>query len=169
MLNLNPGYHRDDEILQATSYFKRSCRHCLNHNQMEYPLFYLDPKIEGDAPGPGNRWWSRILRELNDVFEAKLLSRMFFCVEYFPYRSRRFLNPGLLPSQAYGFELVRAAMRRKAVVVLMRSRRMWIEAIPELADYPKLIVLRNPRNPVLSRGNTPEGFDGIVRAIKRNK
>lgn len=38
----------------------------------------------------------------------------------------------------------------------MRSRKIWFNAIKELEGYEEKIILNNPRNPTLSRGNMNE-------------
>jgi hypothetical protein len=50
----------------------------------------------------------------------------------------------------------------------MRSKRIWFKAIPELERNQKnLIILRNPRNPTLSKGNMKEGeYERVLKALK---
>jgi hypothetical protein len=84
LLNLNPGYHPDDDTLQASPYFVGSCRQCLKHSLGDYPFFFLDPHIEGNQPGPGHRWWNRILRPLLKLYRPELLAHALLCVEFFP-------------------------------------------------------------------------------------
>jgi hypothetical protein len=61
-------------------------------------------------------------------------------------------------------------MRRKAEVIVMRSKRLWFRAIPELEAYSRLHIMRNPRVAVISRGNLPEkGFDLIASRLKGGK
>jgi hypothetical protein len=50
----------------------------------------------------------------------------------------------------------------------MRSRRVWFNEIPELANYKFLIRLKNPRNPTISLGNMQPGdFDKVVNALTK--
>jgi hypothetical protein len=170
LLNLNSGYHPLDDTLQSTSAFKRALRGCLRHADTKYPFFFLDPNIEGKEAGPGHLWWCRIFRIFTGEHSYELcdLAKAFFCVEYLPYRSRRYLKLGsVLESQHYGFELVRDAMKRRALVVIMRSKQMWFDAIPDLEKYKNLHIANNPRNPVLSQANLPQGFPQILRILAR--
>ena len=50
----------------------------------------------------------------------------------------------------------------------MRSKRIWFDAIPELQqDEERLIILKNPRNPTLSKGNMKESeFEKVLKALK---
>lgn len=173
LLNLNPGYHPDDEIRQITPRFVRASRECLTHDARKFPFgfYFLDPRIEGsnEDMGPGTRWWCRrIFRQALEDFGNETVARTFFCVEYLPYRSHKFRHLGVvLESQQYSFELVRAAMRRRALIVIMRSGALWYNAIPELARYARVFSLKNPRNPSMTLRNCPDGFPHILRALKR--
>jgi hypothetical protein len=169
LLNLNPGFHCDDNVFQKTIKFEDASRNCLIHGETDYPLYFLDSMLESQQGGPGYKWWSRILGQLLKKFDAKLLSQNIFCVEYFPYRSIKFRQQKkTLESQLYGFYLVRLAMQRQAQIILMRAKKHWFQAIPELAFYDKdkLHTLKNPRNPSISEGNLPGSFNKIVRAIE---
>lgn len=47
---------------------------------------------------------------------------------------------------------LRQALERCAELVIMCSKKIWLESVPELADYP-IHKLGNPRNPAVSPGN----------------
>ena len=70
-----------------------------------------------------------------------------------------------LPSQEYSFELVRAAMRRKAVIIHMRKPDKWFDTVPELERYKRAFRVLNCQRPVL----TPRcpGYKEAVAAIKQ--
>jgi hypothetical protein len=170
LLNLNPGYSPKDKVLQKSARFVKASRQTLLHQHSKSPFYYLDASIERsqENPGPGTNWWRHKLgpelRELPD----KVLQRSFFCVEYFPYRSRNFrrLRPPL-ESQEYSFELVRRAMRQKALVILMRGKPCWFDAVPKLETYKWLCVLRNPRNPTLTPRNMSHGcYTAMMRRLR---
>jgi hypothetical protein len=92
----------------------------------------------------------------------------FLCVEYFPYHSRRFKKPVQnLPSQQYGFHLVHRAIDRGAIIILMRSKRLWLEAVSQLHGYSRLFELRNPQNPAISPRNCPQGYPLIAEILLR--
>jgi hypothetical protein len=170
LLNLNPGYSPEDETRQTTARFQRAARRSLlrETDRLSAGFYFLDFRIEGsDAdPGAGTRWWRRVFRHL--PFSNDVLARSFFCIEYFPYRSREFHRlPMILDSPLYGFELLRLAMRRRALVIIMRSASLWHEAVPELACYPKAFRLRSPRNPTLTARNCSDRFQKIVGILER--
>lgn len=169
LLSLNPGYHPEDDVRQATPKFTRACRDGYAHAASEHPFFFFAPRIEGADEGPGQRWWRRRFPTLKGLNDLSSLAGGIFCVQYFPYRSRSFDSFGsILDSQHYGFDLVRGAMRRGAEIVLMRSRRRWFDAIPKLADYRRLVELPSPRNPTLTEQSAPAAFARLTRMIKRS-
>jgi len=150
LLALNPGRGGDDAVTHARSDFQASARRSLSHTLTPNPYLHLHQ----DESTPGGRWWRRIAGAL--IREAGLakVGHGLFCVQFVAYHSESFGSPRLrLPSQQYSFDLVRGALERGAEVVVMRSRKLWDAAIPELSRYKRLHVLRNPRNPSLSPGN----------------
>jgi len=60
-------------------------------------------------------------------------------------------------------------MRRKALIIIMRSRRLWYESIPELQDYSLAFPLRNPRNPTFTRRNFSNGFSKMIKILEKRK
>jgi hypothetical protein len=71
-----------------------------------------------------------------------------------------------LGSQRYGWQLVRNAMKRQSVIVVMRSKRLWFGAIPELETYPRIYELRNVQNVTISPGNCPKAWPLIEEILK---
>jgi hypothetical protein len=172
LLNLNPGYSPEDESRQTTRRFQRAARKSLLHEAAGFSagFYFLDYRIEGSDVdvGAGGRWWRRVFGRLLIEFGNDVVARSFFCVEYFPYRSRKFRPLGVtLEPQLYGFQLVHSAMRRRAVIIIMRSQRLWCEAIPQLIRYSRLFTIRNVLRPSLSSRNCPEGFPYVLRILER--
>jgi hypothetical protein len=74
--------------------------------------------------------------------------------------------PFVLPSQSYSFELVERALDRGAQVVILRSWKRWIEAVPLLRKSDNVLVLRTPRSPYLTPKTLgDDGFERLVRAL----
>ena len=105
------------------------------------------------------RWWRRCFGALIDRgHEPDELARKVLAVEFHGYRSLdRQPIPFTLPSQHFGFELLRSAMRRQATIVVTRGLRQWEVAIPELAQYGYLVRLKNARSATISPGTAPAG------------
>ncbi len=170
LLSNNPGYSEAEEKSQARQIasFRERMRKNLRHEPADYPFVFLDPDVTPNDNGNG--WWQQRLRPLIERFGVQAVSRSVLNVVYFPYPSRRYGHRTLdLPSRAqqYGFGLVRNAVARGAVVLLLRSgegnRQAWLEAVPELEG--KLVFGKNPQAPYVSPGNCPDCFETIVAAI----
>jgi hypothetical protein len=117
-----------------------------------------------DMPA-GEYWRPKFKAVLDRVESSDDLARRVLIVELHAYRSekyRRLRNP--LPSQAYGFDLVSAAIRRRATIVVVGAGE-WRTAVPELRSYP-VVPQGNPYSPILSPGNCGcEGFQQVLAAV----
>jgi hypothetical protein len=165
LLGLNPGFDDRDPEVHARPEFQALLRKNYCQGKSAFPFYFLDPSFES----PGRVWWERKLRWLLKEFGPKKLARSILCVEYFPYHSRRFNHKSLeLPSQEFGFGLVRAAIARRALVVIMRSRKLWTKRVPRLKSYSRVFTLNSPQNIVVSPRNC-RGFEVIVSAIRAKK
>jgi hypothetical protein len=80
--------------------------------------------------------------------------------EYFPYHSRVFAHRALrVPSQQFGFGVLRQALTNAAAVFVTRGRALWETTIPELANHPRLFRTNSVQNIVISPRNAPAGFE----------
>ncbi len=57
-------------------------------------------------------------------------------------------------------------MKREAIIVFMRSKKLWFSAIPDLENYHSLFSVNSVQNPTISPGNLPDGYSTIIQAIK---
>jgi hypothetical protein len=167
LLNLNPGYSdlHPDEFSDGA--YRASVLANLRQDTIPHTFMLLDPVWRQTKAG--HRWWSRKARELVEVVGLEAVTAHLLVVEWCPYHSRKFRDlPALLPSQSFGFDVVRQAMERDAVIVAMRSFKKWSLAVPELTGYDNYFELRNVQNPTLSRRNCPDGaFERMVAALAR--
>lgn len=163
LLNLNPGYSEEDPIFHRDLFFFENSRKNLAHFiGPEYPFFLLNPLL---SACPGHRWWKNKLKILIEKFGLKKVANGICCVEYFPYHSKKFKPlKKILDSQKYGFNLVKEAISRHALIVIMRKEKGWLEAIPELKNYP-YFKLKNKLNPCISPNNLPIGFQKILEIL----
>lgn len=166
LLNLNPGFAEQNLAEHAQPEFQALLRKNYSHVPSAFPFYYLDPTIESSS---GGKWWNGKLKELiHSCGGPRQVANELLCVEYFPYHSRRFRAGRIMPSQKYGFDLVKNAIARNAFVVIMRSRARWERTIAELKTYHRKSPLNSPQNPAVSCRNCPE-FAEIVSAICKNK
>lgn len=167
LLSNNPGFGKYAGFRQQHA-FMRKLRAGLGGRYADVPFLYLDPEF----PEAG-RWWRQKLKCLIDVLGEKVVGRSVCNVVFFPYPSIRFGHRRCeLPSQAYAFGFVHQAVERGAAIVLMRKGRLkqWLDKVPSLIAYDKLVLLRNPQMPSISPKNCEEGdFEKIVDAIRQGK
>ena len=142
VLNLNPGWDEGDAEVHARQEFSVVARDSLTHSLQPYPFLHLQPLTSS----PGGSWWrQRVGHLIQDVgFES--VAKGLACVQFTPYHSSEYSNASPRhPSQAYSFNMVRTAMAGGAEIIVMRSKRLWFEAVPELANYERLHLGSNPR------------------------
>ncbi len=166
VLPLNPGFEDADLLInmQREEYVIQNLANLVH--QSSPPFYFLNPKLMYSG---GYRWWMRIFKPLlQQGISANTLAHKMMCIQYLGYHSTTYLHLNTkLPSQLYSFDLVRQAIHLKKTIVIMRSERLWLEAVPELISYPH-IKIKNPRNPVLSPVNlTQAGFDQVISKLRR--
>ena len=170
LLNLNPGFDEHDPEAHQNAAFAKQSRRNLRH-QAAYPFYLLDPKLKF---APGYHWWKKKLKPLMDALDdphGEKVSRGVFCVEFFPYHSKKFSehwNLSVLPSQAYSFVLVQEAINRKALILIMRSAKRWHKHVPALKTYDRdrWEDASSPQNPTISCKNFPRLFDKAVCELR---
>lgn len=164
LLNLNPGYHPSDVANYAPPRRTKMIRAALTHELSDDDAFYfLTDEFEGTG---GWAWWTKRLNPLIRQVGVEQVRRGVQVIEQFPYKSTKYWGlPEALPSQAYTFALVRHAIARSALVVVMRSYDDWVSAVPELSQAANVHTLKNWRNVTVGPGNCPTGFDEIVERL----
>ena len=132
-----------------------------------HPFFYLDPAF---ADTNGYTWWNRQLNNIltdstaQGVERETVLGRIAW-IQQHAYRTKKAWCPvDPLPTQAYTFHLVREAVKRGAVIVMLYGAptwQWWQEAVPEIP----VTALRcsTPRNAILSK--TTFGEEGYARIL----
>lgn len=164
LLNLNPGYYpRNKEFGGGTADFLRMWRANLAHEPQEYPFYHLHPRLKGS---PGEVYYRLKFKAPINEFGEKRVAEEFFVVEYFPYTTKRGVgNISCIPSQEYGFYLVREAMKRNAIIIQLRSKQRWQEMIPELKTYSRYYELRSVQNTAITEKNCPTGYPMIRKEL----
>lgn len=154
LLALNPGFNERDVTVNLN--LPRYVNATRNNHKDAYGshFYYLDGGFEETA---GYDWWVQKLKPLLSEGADKMsLKQRLMLIEYFPYHSKTYKHiNAITPSQQFAFGLVREAINRNKTIVIMRSEKLWLRAVPELANYP-YIPIKNPRNPSLSPKNLGE-------------
>ena len=163
VLALNPGFRADDVVTYHEPLFSKQ-NELTMHGKSNPAFFALDERLSESGAFV---WWSRILKGLNEAGASyHTLAQKLMCIQYFPYHSVTYSGLSrTIPSQEYSFKLLREAIKQNKKIVVMRSEKLWLDAVPELAsiDY---IKLKNPRNPTLSPANmTSKEFGSLMGAL----
>jgi len=118
---------------------------------------------------PGGRWWRRCLSGLvKERLSFAELADLILAVEFHGYHTSKWAPlPITLPSQWFGFSLVKQAMDRGAVIVVTRAYREWRVAVPGLASYANLVRTIQVRAASIGPGNIePERFKLVSAALR---
>jgi len=161
-LGLNPGALKAQLQPPTHPILLQAYTDNLHHIITDIPFYLLNPAIGGG----GYRWWTTKLRPLLQRYGEHFLARHIFAVEYFPYHSYRWsYRVPFVESQYYTHYLIQHAMERNAVIIIMRSYKLWTHAIPDLASYAHMYKLNSPQNVIISPNNCPDGFTKIVQVL----
>jgi len=161
-LLLNPGFNENDvavDIKLPGFIEDNQSNHLDPYNS---PFLYFNKGYELTG---GYKWWTRILKPLiqADVPVTTLRNKI-MTIEYFPYHSKDWKDLPRIPSQQFAFDLVHEAIDRNKIIVI-RSPKRWIEAVPELAEYP-YVTFRSQLNVSVSPKNIgEENFNNIKSRI----
>lgn len=161
-LLLNPGFNENDVTvdIKLPGFIDDNQR---NHiDPYNSPFLYFNKGYEVTG---GYKWWTRILNPLiqEGITEATLRNKI-IAIEYFPYHSKDWKDLPRIPSQQFAFDLVREAINRNKVIII-RSPKRWVEAVPELAEYPYM-TFRSQLNVSVSPKNIgEENFNTIKSRI----
>lgn len=161
ILMLNPGVALTDFDIHKTEKFKAIINKNLLH---EIPFYYNTETIDC----PGSQYWDSRLKFLyKAVGDKKLVQENIFMAQHIPYHSYKYKHSRLkLTSQEYTFNLIRSSIASGSVVLLMRSFKLWHEAIPELSGYDKVFEASSVLSTYLSSNNIKNnGFELVVDTI----
>jgi hypothetical protein len=174
LLALNPGFRGDkngevgEDVWHKDKKFQTLIYDNIKLKNTQYPYYYLNEDSYFKRT-PGHIWCNRVFNELKKI-GSKNLSEKLCCFQFHGYHSNTYTYLGeKLPSQEKTFDIIKSLLKdRSKEIILMRSKRIWFKAIPELERNQKnLIILRNPRNPTLSKGNMKEGeYERVLKALK---
>ena len=168
ILTLNPGYDKKEVdngyYTNYKNYWKKQIEHILPVPNL--PLFCLEEEYIKYSD-----YWDKKLKPLIEISSREKVAKNISVIEYFPYLSKKYksiykrtLN-GYLKSQEYNFYLVKKAIERNAVIVLMRGEKLWLKAVPELHELNNLYKTNSYLNPIFSEKNLPEAFDLIIKNL----
>jgi hypothetical protein len=157
LLSLNPGFDETDYAFHHhnRAFIKASFGN-LAHTASEFPFYLLNPEF---SCAPGHGYWMKRLKELVFRYGAKRIAQEIGVIQWLGYHSRKsdeiLKRDSICPSQDYGFNLVKQAMKRDALIVIIRSAKKWHNSVPGLADY-EYLSLSSTRNQAVSENNVTD-------------
>jgi len=126
LLNLNPGFEKSDEEHSSKTIAMQRRSLLLKAKN----FWYIEPKY---CEAAGYCWWRRVLHDPIAQFGAKQVQRNIFCVEFFPYHSKKYKwSGGLLPSQEFTLQLVEKAVKEGKRFIILRRKTWWLKKIKGL-------------------------------------
>lgn len=116
------------------------------------PVRFLDDAV---AETPGGVWWRKLLRGWwREGHEYGDLARQLLLVQFRGYHSQKWYPcRDVLPSQLYSFELVQQATGHGRVIVVLSPRAAWLQHVPELEEYDRLVRVKVPETASVGLGN----------------
>lgn len=125
-----------------------------------------------------SNYWSRVLSPIVKEVGRDVVARNVCKIQFFPYQSQKFKSVhksilkkygyiNYLPSQEYNFELVKDAMRRKAMIIIPRAIKKWEGAIDELKNYDNKLTTNSYGNITLSEKNLGEDFHKVINKLSK--
>lgn len=132
----------------------------------DWPLWGLHP----GANKMLRAWWGPRLGSLIEQFGLQKVSQSIAAIQLNPWASQKFdaSRRGVLPSRKLMLDIAEATAKRGALLVVMRSVRLWF-ASEMIARHSKKIINHHPICSYVSQGNLGEhGFSAIESAIKNH-
>lgn len=98
---------------------------------------------------------------------VKEISNRVVATQLTPWASPQFDPNCTLPSRSHMLKVAESAVDRGALLVLMRSAKLWNRS-PKIEAYSNKVVAKNPRCSFVSKGNFQSGdWDKITAAVFR--
>ncbi len=168
ILQANPGHDPKEQINPLVDEYLEYNRENLLHKNSR-PLYSMSPHFRSWQYKDGTLgkcWYWKRTRELREVGGWEQISKKLIYLEFFPYRSISLFYPKKLPpSQEYTFALLREMIKRNVWIIATRMKSKWIEHVPELSGYERLLSLHSSQNVTLSRKNIGDKFDDIIKSF----
>lgn len=162
LLSRNPSFDPQD----LSDYLRDDFRDAAILNLEHASEFFTLGKRFSDTASY-REYWHPKLGPLVRAVGRDAVVRGVFCVQAFPYHALKYDYDVGLPSQRYTEYLLRAAVRRGALVIGMMNgkafRDYWLSAAPELRGSVRWV--RSARSGTISRGNLRRYVD-IVSALR---
>lgn len=153
-LVIPPGLKEPLEFFYLENFpsFKNDLLANLHQEQRKYPFYYLDPKNKLSL---GFRYWTKVLNQfLNDEVDYEKISKKICAIEFFPYHSQKYKKHKVIPSQKFTFEVVKEAINRNKIIIVMRAKKDWEKALElKFENHKNIYFPRSSQNVILTKKN----------------
>jgi hypothetical protein len=166
VLYANPG--ATDFDLTGKPQFKareinRLARTNLRQEPSLFPHFFFSPEMDETQ---GQAWYFKTFGDLLQYAKPIDISNRLLTCEMAPYHSKNWRQPTVkIPTQSYTEFLVKEAMERRAIILIHRGSKYWLEQIENLNKYPLAFRPNSAQSPYVSKGNYSRAFDSILNAV----
>jgi hypothetical protein len=167
LLNGNPNIGAPNKGIDHKIFTKEHKDIVLNnleHKIVDYPLYGINGAFKNYFVF---KWWFKHLEPIiKKIKNPQKVSKKIFEAEYVPYFSDKFI-PVTVPSQKYTFDIIERAIDNNKVIIIMRGKNEWENAIQNLNNFCNKFVLHSAQNVIISSGNLDDGkFEEIIKRIK---
>jgi hypothetical protein len=178
LLASNPGYNIEEEknLYVNPDFIKETVQH-LSFNRKE--LLSRDPERIKESS-----YWHDKLDMLIKETSFDIVSNNISKIQFNPYHTIKFKNIPkkyfndkskncYLDSQKYGFRLLNYCISEGKIIIVLRSKKIWFEAVPALNDHLRngnVFEIKNYRQPYLTKNNftNKDDFYTIIDYLKNN-
>jgi len=160
----NPGRAPGDWAMFSKPSIARASRESIT-TPGGTPMYTLSPDM---APTPAGIYYRDALKSFHNSSRSwqDLAKKVIFIEQHGYHSTRSSPIPRGLPSQEFGFALVRQAMKQRRIIVIGLAASKWYTAVPGLDEYSRTVTKNSPQTRALSRRNLGEaGFNMISRAL----
>ena len=157
VLSANPRWNDEDDKHYSPAHEAAM----LDNLSGQEDLIWLRDEFLGSS---GSEWYRKQL--LGDILQhvpvAAVASKLAL-VDYFPYRSEQWKESVRTPSQDYTFQVVGEALQRGALIIITRSQKLWMQAVPTLAEKlgTQVFINSSPQQVRISSKNTRLPDQGV--------
>ena len=167
MLLDNPGLsdHESDPHWTPSDALRHRAQASLRQKRLDHPYYWLDDEVS-DTEGYGVAV-DRLKRVIADVGPEAVGTNL-VTLSAHPYHSCSFDDRlRTLPSQRFSVAALRRAIANDALVVILRARKYWYTAVPELEQHDirgRVLRSNSPQNVTITPRNLDD-YDALCKAL----
>ncbi len=176
LLATNPGYvEKEKETLYKIPAFHKEMIENLKFTSKTF-INLNKKRIE-----QGKYWKQKTEKLKENVNIGEKIYEKIALVQFFPYHSKKYRkiakkyfenNDEYLETQLFAFEQIKSAIKQNRIIIILRSKKEWYKAIPELLGHKqngKVFEIKNYRQPYITPNNliNQNDFNILVETLKK--